>query len=353
MEIIVHDLDGTLRDTSCGDKYIPENKTKPKNWREWQHHVNLYGVPLPTCCSYTEDVRGGKNVFIVTSSQFGAAYWLEKRDLPQPNEIIERAPDDCRHPVVYKKEWIDKHHTDVVKWVDDCKDVCDYIRNTYPHIEVVEVSTDNATEQIGSTPKKDTPNKVVIFNGPPRSGKDLAASFCCEYFNGSHASMKEPLLKLTADFLNITVEEFLEEYDERCTEEESHEWLCEWVKDIPMYDVGTEQLSKREALIHVSENVMKPSFGDDVFGKLAADNLPEGLVFFSDGGFTDEVKPLADKIGIENILIVHIKRDGYTFEGDSRDYVNIDGVHTVVVENDTLGEYLADVAREVSLHINV
>ncbi|QGT52236.1 hypothetical protein [Vibrio phage MZH0603] len=350
MEIIVYDLDGTLRDTSCGDPYIPEDKTKPDNWVEWQRYVNRKGEYLPTYRHYARDLAARKEVYILTNSQFGTAHWLKHSGLSQPDKIIERKLDDRRHPVKYKVDWIDKHHADVVKWVDDCKDVCDYIREHYPHIEVVKVG---APEQIESTPKKDTPNKVVIFNGPPRSGKDLATSFCCEYFNGKHATLKESLIKLTADFLGITVEDFLNHYDAKCDDKTYEESACVWVKDLPMYKVGETYLSKREALIHVSENVMKPSFGDDVFGKMVADNLPEGLVFFSDGGFPEEVQPLADKVGIENILIVHIKRDNYTFEGDSRDYVNIEGVKTVVVENDTLGKYLADVARQVVYFINV
>lgn len=190
-----------------------------------------------------------------------------------------------------------------------------------------------------------------MFNGPPRSGKDLATSFCCEYFNGTHALMKTALIKLTADFLRITVEDFLEHYDDKCDDNTYEQSACVWIKDLPMYQMPGGCISKRDALIHVSENVIKPSFGNDIFGKLAADNLPEGLVFFSDGGFPDEVQPIVDKVGIENILIVHIKRDGCTFEGDSRDYINIEGVKTVIVENDTLGKFLADVTREVCLHI--
>ena len=124
MEIIVYDLDGTLRDTSCGDPYVPEDKSKPENWVEWQHYVNRYGTRLPEYKSYNKDICGCKDVFIVTSSQFGTKDWLVGNVMLLPDKIVERELDDCRHPVVYKKEWIDKHHADVVKWVDDNIEVC-------------------------------------------------------------------------------------------------------------------------------------------------------------------------------------------------------------------------------------
>jgi len=396
MSIIVYDLDDTLRDTSCAVDLIPEDKSKQENWVEWQECVNYQGSTItPVVHMYNADIRDTRRrndgVWIVTSSQFGTKEWLYNRGIRDPDVLVERKSADNRHPVQYKKDWLSKRACDVVKWVDDNQEVCDFIRETYPHIEVVQVNKDlpagvlQEEQQLESTegeiygmlphkkygssgpptlswPKDemmqskelplDAPNKVVIFNGPPRSGKDLATEFCCEYFKGTHASMKTSLIKLTASTLGLTVEEFLKHYDEKCNDKTYEESGCVWVKDLSMYPVNGGYLSKRRALIHVSENVVKPTFGDSVFGKLAADNLPKGLVFFSDGGFPDEIQPIADKVGIENMLIVHIKREGYTFEGDSRDYVNVDGVKTVEVENTTLGKYLADIAEAVRLHIN-
>lgn len=375
MSIIVYDLDDTLRDVSCAVDLIPDDKSKQENWTDWQLHTKRYGYRIDCVADkYHADLRRSPKclIYIVTNSSFGTRDWLTDRGMRIPDSIVERQKGDNRHPVQYKKDWLIRNAHDVVKWVDDNQDVCDYIRSTYPHIEVVQVikvpsiGYTTITDSVPSIPQqlelefnkpnkemldRTQPNKVVIFNGPPRSGKDLATEFCCEYFNGTHASMKAPLLKLTADSLDVSVEEFLHNYDEECVDADRETWDCVWVKDLPMYLVNAELISKRQALIHVSENIIKPTFGDAAFGKLAAETLPEGAVFFSDGGFPDEVQPIADKVGIENIMIVHIKREGYTFEGDSRDYVNIDGAKTVVVENTTLGKYLADVAEVVSLHL--
>tara|TARA_R110002074_G_scaffold195878_7_gene362478 strand:+ start:12205 stop:13362 length:1158 start_codon:yes stop_codon:yes gene_type:complete len=382
MRIIVYDLDDTLRDTSCAVDHIPEDRTEQENWIDWQNCVNSCGSVIDSVVDmYHRDLEDSpiidNEVWIVTNSSFGTHNWLFNSNVPFPFVTVEREEGDKRHPVQYKKDWLIRNAYAVVKWVDDNQEVCDYVRNTYPHIEVVQVINvpgvgyETISNSVPSTPLStkdemiqrvidrvgekqlplDEPNKVVIFNGPPRSGKDLATEFCCEYFNGTHASMKASLIKLTADTLGVTVEEFLHHYDTKCDDKTYKESGCVWVKDLPMYPLNGEFISKRDALIYVSEGIIKPTFGDEVFGKLAADSLPDGLVFFSDGGFPDELKPIADKVGIENMLIVHIKREGCTFEGDSRDYVNVDGVKTVVVENTTLGKYLADVAEVVSLHL--
>jgi len=392
MGIIVYDLDDTLRDTSCATDCIPDDKSKQENWSDWQHCVNTKGTTIDSVVDmYHEDLEDtaiiDNEVYIVTNSSHGTLSWLAVNDIEFPHVLVERETGDNRHPVQYKKDWLSRNEYKVVKWVDDNQEVCDYIRTHYPHIEVVQVMLipgigyETITSSVHSTPtpakeemmgrvksnadakqiqldSKDLPetdptHKVVIFNGPPRSGKDLATEFCCELFNGTHASMKTPLIKLTADLLSISVEEFLHHYDCKCDDVTSAEYDCTWVKDLPMYQINGEYRSKREVIIHVSENIIKPTFGDDVFGKLAEANLPEGVVFFSDGGFLDEIQPIADKVGIENILIVHIEREGCTFEGDSRDYVNVDGVKTVCIENTTIGKYLADIADAVSLHINV
>lgn len=83
-------------------------------------------------------------------------------------------------------------------------------------------------------------------------------------------------------------------------------------------------MSPREALIFLSESVVKPLWSDDYFGTRAAqliDSTSDKLYVFADGGFLAELIPLVGKIGAENITVAKIEREGCTFEGDSRDYV--------------------------------
>ena len=78
-------------------------------------------------------------------------------------------------------------------------------------------------------------------------------------------------------------------------------------------------ISPREAMIYTSECVVKPSFGNDYFGRIAAANLDKtrGNVF-SDGGFEEEVDTL---VGFSDVYIARIHRAGCSFGGDSRRYL--------------------------------
>lgn len=94
-------------------------------------------------------------------------------------------------------------------------------------------------------------------------------------------------------------------------------------KEQPQKELGG--LTYREFMIHISEDIMKPLYGDDVFGKRAAQVCVDALYFghknvvFSDGGFIDEVKALHEE-GLE-VIVIRLHRDGYTFVGDSRRYI--------------------------------
>jgi hypothetical protein len=177
--------------------------------------------------------------------------------------------------------------------------------------------------------------KVVVFNGPPRSGKGVIAKYLTEGINTEynsipafHMEFKDELFKVCANFLGKSVKGFLSKYDERCEDAVNAaplESLPEWYKDytgtINQRVVNT-QYSKREFLIHVSENVIKPSFGNSAFGNALVNNLPEeGYVFISDSGFKDELQPVINRVGEDNALVVRINREGCTFEGDSRNYL--------------------------------
>ena len=101
---------------------------------------------------------------------------------------------------------------------------------------------------------------IVLFNGPPKSGKDHAA----DYFKNKgwkHLSFKYQLYKETCLYFNIHYTWFMERYDNRA------------LKEVPHIDLG--HMSCREAMIHVSETVIKPRRGLDYFGKQDFFALPE------------------------------------------------------------------------------
>lgn len=166
--------------------------------------------------------------------------------------------------------------------------------------------------------------KVIIHNGPPSSGKDVASKAFVEYMNNTphnhnlsviHREFKGQLFKLTKLIYNISDEQW-------------DEWYTRDGKEIPREKLNGK--SCREALIHTSETVIKPNFGSGYFGEYAA-KYDADVVTFSDGGFVGEIAPLIAKYGRDNVLVVRIHRDGFDFGNDSRSYLP-DGIVTHMVD---------------------
>lgn len=149
--------------------------------------------------------------------------------------------------------------------------------------------------------------KVIVFNGPPSSGKDEICKMLLEEGDSIyHKIFKEHLFQCVFVLFAINPERFMELYDNRDT------------KELP-----TEELrgySPRSAMIFVSETVIKPNFGKDYFGIETAKNLESGLNVFSDGGFEEELNPVYEKCQGQ-MMIVQVHREGYNFNSDSRKYV--------------------------------
>lgn len=203
--------------------------------------------------------------------------------------------------------------------------------------------------------------KVIVFNGPARSGKDSASSYMCKITgNGYHKAFKDELFKICANTLGISVEEYQTDYDRQTPDKV---W---WMKDLVSISTSASMVSpqeqnnfsQREFLIHISENVIKPSFGKDAFGKAFVNSLPEeGIVFVSDSGFPEELQPVIDHVGAEDVLVIRIQREGCSFEGDSRDYLTpemFDGKVQFyqIVNNGTEEEFLKGVEELVGMWLD-
>ena len=174
--------------------------------------------------------------------------------------------------------------------------------------------------------------KIILFNGPPSSGKDtfgemLYAQMLDQWYN-SHDEDLEPcmqsfkthLIDLVLNYYNIPDCDWVERYNE--AKEEPWDLL--------------DGMSQREALQDMSEKKMKPLLGRDYFGKAIARRLPvfdddklhtnTQVHIFTDGGFVEELQPIMDKAGIENVLIIRLHREGCDFSIDTRAYLDIEGV---------------------------
>jgi len=150
---------------------------------------------------------------------------------------------------------------------------------------------------------------IVIFNGPPASGKDEAASLYKEKFGFGNLSFKYQLFKETIKHFDVDKRWFMEGYNDRDQKEKK--------------EFALQGMSRREAMIHVSEDIIKPKKGLDYFGRSVAEEIEEENNYaLADGGFVEELEPIIEKVGAENIVIVQLTREGHDYSSDSRKYFN-------------------------------
>lgn len=181
--------------------------------------------------------------------------------------------------------------------------------------------------------------KIILFNGPPASGKDAITNFLCEKYGWTHLQFKEQLFRIVKTLY--------------CVSDEVWDFLYQREnKEIPTPLLNG--LSPRQAMIMVSENIVKVHFNKQYFGMAAARRAMEiwkkdaEAIIISDNGFREEVEPLVEIVGRDNILIVRIHREGHDFSNDSRNYVYIDGVSDIdVYNNGTLEEFYQQVDEKV------
>lgn len=157
---------------------------------------------------------------------------------------------------------------------------------------------------------------VIIFNGPPNSGKDVCTAYVVNRLkaSGIHATTMENKFQLRKIALVITgVSE--EEWDSRYSDRE--------LKDTPWDKCGG--ISQRDLYIKISEDWCKPHFGKSYFGDVSANriiNTDFEYYVFSDGGFIEEVDPIYDIV--DRIIVIRLDRPGTSYKVDSRKYLYLD-----------------------------
>lgn len=182
---------------------------------------------------------------------------------------------------------------------------------------------------------------MVLFNGPPRVGKDTAADAVLENFPGSErVKNTTPMDRALQAMFNLNNIEY--------------RLLRETYKDDPHPIFGGKTM--RQVLISMSEDWCKPFFGKSVFGKIMVSRfLPDSrLLVCSDSGFEEECVPYIEKLGAENILLIRVHRTGCDFSNDSRSYLDLAkyGVTSLDVNNNwSMGAFQNAVVDLVSKFI--
>ena len=182
-----------------------------------------------------------------------------------------------------------------------------------------------------------TTRKLILISGPPRSGKDTATDYLVAELGAYAFKFSAPI--------KAAIRAAFELHDDEVQYAES-------IKGEP--SVLFYGNSYRATQISFSEDWAKPFFVQEIFGKLAARHLrnaitqdPERSLFVcSDSGFTAEAEPVIEVFGRKNVLLVRVYRTGTSFAGDSRSYIDLDGVATVSVTNDaTIEGYHQSIKR--------
>ena len=162
---------------------------------------------------------------------------------------------------------------------------------------------------------------IILFNGPPGSGKDHAADYFKQH-GFKHLSFKYQLFKETIKYFNVEEKWFMDGYNDRSQ------------KEVKSMLLG--HMSRREAMIYVSEKIIKPRMGLDYFGRLVADEIDLNKDYcISDGGFIDELIPVVEKVGNDNFVLVQLTREGHDFSSDSRRYFDGNVTKEFVLGNET------------------
>ncbi|MGL5015452.1 MAG: hypothetical protein ACRC6V_14385 [Bacteroidales bacterium] len=156
---------------------------------------------------------------------------------------------------------------------------------------------------------------IFILNAPAQTGKDtIAREILLRVGEAESCAMKDPMFKVFCATVGLSMYEFMELY-------ETPGW-----KDTPQEI--TNGKTPRELMIHISENFVKPFFGEDYYGKA----LGEFIERFEetagtkpwvipDGGFQGEYDAFKAIHG-DRVNLISFFREGYvSFGNDSRDWI--------------------------------
>lgn len=163
--------------------------------------------------------------------------------------------------------------------------------------------------------------KIILLNGPPRSGKDTASLAIEEFLDVSNLPVIHEKLAWPnkAAFAAVWRARMDEDFNVEFYEEHKGEIVPE---------IG---VSFRQFQIDFSEAFMKPRYGQNIFAKLLVgrimrDRISDNqFVVVSDCGFQIEVDALIASQLFTDVLLIRCRREGCTYEGDSRQYVYLNG----------------------------
>jgi hypothetical protein len=201
--------------------------------------------------------------------------------------------------------------------------------------------------------------KVLFLNGPPRCGKDTVGEMLSLFSSTVRVVKFAHLLKVATHALFAALQDRLpftcaERPDPDAYGKILASGYYESSKDRPHADFMGQ--TPREAYIAVSEMLCKPFLGPHIFGHLLAARMqrqdrPDTVWVVTDCGFAEELRPILNLYDPDKCVLVRITRQGCTFAGDSRRYIDPHEVGLRMMTLDNSGELhqLRDKVRQLSI----
>lgn len=184
--------------------------------------------------------------------------------------------------------------------------------------------------------------KVVLFNGPPRSGKDTLARMLAEKLDKQRVTtpVREVSLSMPLREIAYATTQFAAQMDGPD---------YEFFKNMVFPEFGG--IDGRHLMISISEDWLKPKFGSRVMADMLmarqAIQMFDGVMLVRDSGFQCEIAPLIERYGVDNVYLVRVHRDGCSFDNDSREWVNLpNSIQQMdLYNNGTLDDLRAEAGR--------
>lgn len=188
--------------------------------------------------------------------------------------------------------------------------------------------------------------KIVLLNAPPGAGKDTAAA----YVQGQVANAE--IVKFAAPLKATAIALYCNGDSQK------------------FYAFDTDQKKKvtpdkqflgktcRQVQIDISEEYMKPMHGEQVFGKFLANVINQkeasGTEVFlvSDSGFRPEAEVLVEEFGPQNVLLVRVHREGFTYDGDSRSYIDLADLDVKCIDFENVTGQFNESMAELLIEVN-
>lgn len=195
-------------------------------------------------------------------------------------------------------------------------------------MSVSEMAREEEWDDDDDSPRIPENRKLVLVNGPPRSGKDTVGELIRQFYPGLVYVTKfaKPLKEMTHALYGLM----------RDGKPLPHDHF-ESQKDVVLPEfLG---ITPRQAYIGMAERYMKPMHGHAIFGHLLKQDIEQNagsaeMVVVTDSGFPEEATLPITLFERENITLLRMERPGRDYSGDSRGKLYLPGITTFDIKND-------------------